>query len=110
MVLAILLLFIAYVAGKGELAQWINLIIPNPATAPTVGGAGQGASSFGSGATGPANVTRPPVTAPSNPWDLPGYIFQEPKVTGGTPWLPPAPNSNPSLGDWWTYFFGGAKK
>jgi hypothetical protein len=36
MVTALILLFIAYVAGKGELRQWIDLIFWKPAEAPKI--------------------------------------------------------------------------
>lgn len=58
MVTAVIFLFIFYVAGKGELKQWIDVLVWNPATAPKAGGAGQapGAGGEVSGPGGAAGV------------------------------------------------------
>ena len=44
---AVFVLFIFYVAGKGELQTWINILIPNPAKPPTVTSGGTQASALG---------------------------------------------------------------
>ena len=46
--LAIFALFLFYVAGKNELQQWIDVLIPKPPTPPKAEGAGQSAASGGS--------------------------------------------------------------
>jgi hypothetical protein len=47
---AVFVLFIFYVAGKGELQTWINILIPNPAKPPTVSAGGTQPSALGSDA------------------------------------------------------------
>jgi len=52
MSMAIVVLFVFYVSGRGELGRWIKILVPAPAAAPKATGAGQAPSSYGSGGEG----------------------------------------------------------
>ncbi len=84
--LAVFLLFVFYIAGKGELTQWLQIMVPNPPNAPTSQGAGQQPAPGGS--TGSA--TPGPTTQAAQP---PGSAG--PGITGivGQPGSPATPQS-----------------
>jgi hypothetical protein len=62
---AIFLLFILYITGKGELKNWLDILIPAPPATPKAQGAGQAPSALGSAAPTP-NAAAPAASAPSS--------------------------------------------
>lgn len=62
--LAVFMLFVFYVAGKGELQQWINILVPAPPNAPQSQGAKQApGGSTGSAPPGPTTAQGQPPGA-----------------------------------------------
>lgn len=69
---SIFILFVAYVAGKGQLKDWLDVLIPNPQAAPKVEGAGEKPSAYGSQLNAPGRAQGTPLQTPKGPiapWD-----------------------------------------
>jgi hypothetical protein len=87
--LAIFLLFIFYVTGKGELQQWLQVLVPNPPVAPKSSGAGQTPAAGGSTPATPASATTPSSSGGNTP------------PSGGSPPTQSSPSSGGSTGNAW---------
>jgi len=87
MSLVVFVLFVFYVTGKGELQQWMQILIPSAPAAPKAQGAGQQPSGYGSavpqastpasggggssgGAGSPPSIN--PIGSPTTPGSGPG--------------------------------------
>ena len=97
MMLAIFMLFVFYIAGKGELQQWINVLIPSPPAAPTAQGAGQPASGYGSSTATPA-ATSSGASSGNAPGTTTTGGGNSP-LTSASPATPTSPSSGASTGN-----------
>src|SRR5271163_4534373 len=66
MSMAIVILFVFYIAGRGELAQWITILVPNPGAVPKALGAAQQPSTGGDPLNAPANAVQGNTTTAPN--------------------------------------------